>query len=221
MIRTSIPYDFQKLFSMSRQPILFLLSSGSAFNLLKEIDTENFGKHVTIGVLDERFSTDPKINNFAQFTATDFYRRVKEKEVQFIDTRVKEEETMEELAERFEKALRTWKEKNPEGKVVITQGIGPDGHTAGIMPHPEGPEMFENPDTWVLGYDAGNRLQHPLRVTTTFPFFRNIVDYSVVYVKGEEKKEILEKVMAKQDSLAQIPALIIHEMKEVILFTDL
>jgi len=198
--------------------ILLLLSGGSAFDLLEKV--KGLSSRVTIGVLDERFSTDPKINNFAQLTETDFYRRAQKKGVQFIDTRVREGEPMEELAERFEKALRDWKEKNPDGTVIITQGIGADGHTAGIMPHLKGPKMFENPDTWVLGYDAKEKLQHPLRVTTTFPFLRNIVDYSIVYAKGEEKKEILEKVTTKQGSLAQIPALIIHEMKDVKLIID-
>ena len=213
--------DFQNLFSSSSRPILFLLSGGSAFDLLEEIDTENFGRHITIGVLDERFSTDPKVNNFAQLTATEFYRRAKEKGVQFIDTRIKEGETLEGLAEGFEKALRDWKEKNPDGIVVITQGIGTDGHTAGIMPHSENPEMFDDSKKWVLGYDAEEKLQHPLRVTVTFPFLRNIVDHSIVYTKGKGKKEIVEKIMAKQGSLVQIPALIIHEMKDVKIITDL
>ena len=219
MTRASASHDFQNLFSSPSRPILFLLSGGSAFDLLEEIDIENFGSHVTVGALDERFSTDPKINNFAQLVKTEFYRRVKEKGVQFIDTRIKEGETLLGLAERLEKVLREWKEKHPDGKVIITQGIGTDGHTAGIMPHPESPEMFENPDKWVIGYDAREKLQPPLRVTVTFPFLRNIVDYSIVYAKSGEKKKILEKVIAKQDSLAQIPALIIHEMKNVILFS--
>ena len=213
--------DFQNLFSSSQKAILFLVSGGSAFNLLKEIDTENFGSHITVGVLDERYSTNEKINNFAQLAETEFYRRAKKKEVQFIDTRVRDGENTGELAERFENALRSWKKKNSNGIVIITQGIGTDGHTAGIMSHPENPEMFESPDKWVIGYDAGLKLEYPLRVTVTFPFLRNIVDYSIVYAKGEEKKKILEKVMAKQGSLAQIPALIIHEMKDVKIITEL
>ena len=220
-LRNARTQDLQNLFSSSSRPVLVLLSGGSAFDLLRKIDIENFGKHITIGVLDERFSTDEKVNNFAQLTATEFYRRAQEKGVHFIDTRIKEGETLEGLVKRFEKALREWKEENPVGTVIITQGIGTDGHTAGIMPHFENPEMFDDPDIWVLGYDAKEKLQHPLRVTVTFPFLRNIVDHSIVYAKGEEKKEIVEKIMAKQGSLAQIPALIIHEMKDVKIITEL
>lgn len=189
------------------QPILFLSSGGSSLELLNGL---SLGDHMTISVLDERYGNDPSINNFSKLMTH-------VRDAKFIDTRVKEGESLQELAQRFEKELRMWKEKNPSGKVIITQGVGSDGHTAGIMPYPENPELFkklfDTPDHWVTGYDA--------RVTTTPSFLRHIVDHSLVYLVGEQKREALRKILALEGTLWETPGRIIQEMKNVKLFTDI
>ena len=207
-------------------PVLLLLSGGSSLNLLSDLNQELFGSHLTIGVLDERYSKEPNINNFAQLQKTSFYQETLKKEALFIDTKVGERETLEGLAQRFEATLRNWKKANPQGKVITTQGIGADGHTAGIMPYPENPKLFkslfENKEKWVVGYDATlSKNQYPLRVTTTFPFLRSIIDVTIVYITGEEKKAALQRVMSENSSLAETPARIIKEMKNVKLFSDI
>ena len=109
--------------------------------------------------------------------------------------------------------------------MVITQGIGEDGHTAGIMPYPENSalfkSLFDDPEKWVVGYDAEGRNEHPLRVTVTLSFLREVVDHSIVYAVGDGKKEALRQVLAETGTLWQTPARIIHEMRNVMLFTDL
>jgi len=206
-------------------PGLLLLSGGSAFNLLDGINAENLGKHITISVLDERFSEDPKISNFVQLAGMEFYRKAGERGVSFIDTRPRLGETVEELAKRFEKSLRQWKESNPEGKVIITQGVGEDGHTAGIMPYPENPKLFkrlfDDSSTWVVGYNAGEKNEYALRVTVALPFLREVVDHSIVYAAGRNKKRVLARVLAANGTLYEIPARIINEMKDAALFTDI
>lgn len=207
------------------QPILFMTSGGSAFDLLEGIDSRFLGNNITISVLDERYSQDPYINNFVQLTKTNFYKRAKEKKCSFIDTRIIDNENLEQSSERFERYLLNWKSDNPEGYVFITQGIGTDGHTAGIMPFPENvtlfQELFEDATQWVAGYDADKKNEYSLRVTTTITFLKEIVNESIVYVIGENKKQILKKIL--QDSgvsgeLAEIPGRVINEMKRVTLF---
>ncbi len=206
------------------KPFLLLVSGGSAFDLFPLITVSSIGQNVTIGVLDERYSTDPKENNFAQFQQTDFYHAAKEKGAKFIDTTVQDGETHEQHASRFEKALRDWKEKNSNGVIVSTVGIGPDGHTSGVLPFPENPslfsELFENSDTLVAAYDADGKNPYRYRATTTNTFLRDYIDHAFVYAVGANKKEALTRLVAETGDLPTTPARVLLEMKDVALFTD-
>lgn len=109
--------------------------------------------------------------------------------------------------------------------IFITQGIGEDGHTAGMMPYPEDPALFQSlfvdTDRWVVGYDAEAKNTCPKRVTATIPFLRNIVSESIVFMCGSEKRAALERVVNREGTVAKTPALILHEMKSVHFFTDI
>lgn len=211
------------LIKNKNKEILLLLSGGSAFSLLT-LNKKYFTNHLTIGVLDERYSTNPHINNFHQLSDTSFFKTAKENGCTFIDTGVNVNESMQDLAFRFEKELKLWKDNNLEGVIVITQGMGADGHTSGIIPFPEDKFLFctqfENENKWVVGYDAGKKNPYPLRVTTTIPFLKE-VDISIMYVAGNEKKDVLKKVLLENTPLHIFPATVIKEMKKVLLFTDI
>ena len=198
---------------------LLLCSGGSAFELLRDLDPRSFDAPLTVGVLDERFREDPFVNNFAQLRQTDFFQRATRVGASFIDTRVTVGESLEELAQRFERALREWRRENPDGKIIVTMGIGKDGHTAGIIPDNDDPvafyELFDDSMHWVVGYDAGNRSPFPFRVTVTFPFLRTQVSRALVYAKGEEKQWAIKMIQADVGSLNQIPARIIREINLV------
>ena len=205
-------------------PILFLSAGGSALALLEYVDDSILASHVTIGVSDERFSIEEEVNNFAQLAATNFYQRAQRRGVLWIDTRLKTGETQAALAERFDSALKTWRAQHSHGAVLITQGIGVDGHTAGIMPFPEHParfaELFENPQRWAVDYDASaQKNAYPLRVTATLVFLRGQVAQSIAYAVGEEKRNALRAVVAKEGALAHTPARVLREMQHAVLFT--
>lgn len=206
-------------------PILFLSSGGSAIKLLDKIKNTYLKPTLTVGVLDERYSKDSAVNNFAQLEQTYFYTNAKEAGVHFIDTKILHNETGEEHAKRFMKALQKWKKANAEGTVIATMGIGPDGHTSGIMPYPEDEKLFytlfDTEAVWVVHYNAGNKNPHKLRTTTTLPFIRNVLDKAVCLITGVEKKFALENMQKKEGSLAETPARIIEEMKEVSIYTDI
>ena len=208
------------------KPILLMLSGGSALELLAGIDMRWIGKHITVTVLDERFSQDPAVNNFSQLAETEFYKKAERKGVDYIDTRVHGKVTLQGLAKKFASGLKKWKRRYlKKGKIIITQGVGQDGHTAGIMGYPANPkkfqQLFENEEKWVVGYTAKGKTQYPLRITVTLPFLRNEVDCAVVYVTGFSKERALKRVLAKEGTLARTPARIVHEMKGVKLFTDI
>lgn len=210
----------------NEQAVLFLASGGSALEILDDFDIARLGSNFTIGVLDERYSQDAEINNFAQIAKTEFYKNVAEKNATFIDTRPGANESLFELALRFEESLNAWRKNNPKGIIVITQGIGEDGHTAGILPYPENSELFttlfDKPESWTAGYDATlEKNAYPLRVTVTLPFLREMVDQSIVYVSGEKKRKSLERVIDTEGMLWETPARIIRGMKSAIIFTDI
>ena len=211
----------QILDAHSHVPILFLSSGGSSLELLNRMSV--FPSNLTIGMTDERFSEDPKVNNFAQLVETSFFEKAQDKGAYFIDTRVQAGDDLDIFAKRFHAALISWKEEHPGGRIVITQGVGADGHTVGIIPYPKEQNVFEElfeGENLVVGYDAKEKNEYPLRVTITLPFLR-IVDHSLVYMVGDEKKDALSKILSKKGTLQEVPARIIRAMPEVHVFTDI
>ncbi|OHA68087.1 MAG: hypothetical protein A3J68_00945 [Candidatus Wildermuthbacteria bacterium RIFCSPHIGHO2_02_FULL_48_16] len=183
-------------------PVLFLSSGGSALQLLDEIDVNSLPEDLAVGVLDERRGVEPKNSNSTQFKATSFFARLQKRGVPFIDL----------------------EGKTSARKVIITQGVGADGHTAGIFPFPEDRkkfrELFENEKVLSVRYNAGDKTEYPERVTVTMPFLRKI-DHSVVFMVGEEKRIALERILAEEGTLAETPARIVREMRDVTIFTDI
>lgn len=214
-------------YKQANTPTLMLCAGGSSFQLLGGLDARLLGKHLTVSVLDERFSFDPNVNNFAQLTTTTFYREASVSGARFIDMRVREGETVQLLASRFEYALKNWQEVHKDhGAVFAIVGVGADGHVAGIMRYPEDAakfnELFEKPDHWVVGYTAPEgKNDFPERVTVTLPFLRTRVDRAVAYMSGERKKDAYTRLMSEHGSLPETPGRIIHEMKDVVLYTDI
>lgn len=211
----------QILDAHSHVPTLFLSSGGSSLVLLEHIII--FPPNFMIGMTDERFSEDPKVNNFAQLAETSFFQKAQEKEAYFIDTRVQPGEDLKVFSRRFEDALLKWRKEHPGGRIVITQGMGADGHIAGMMPYPKEKDIFQElfeEEDWVRGYDTGDKNNYPLRATITMSFLR-MVDHSVLYVVGMEKKDALLRTLKARGTLFETPARIVHEMNEVHIFTDI
>ncbi len=204
-------------------PILLLLSAGSAFKLLGFLNDSLFSEQLTIAMLDERFSTDAKVNNFAQLQDTDFYMKALEHDVNFFGTTLRVGDTKESLAARLEKNLRDWRKENSTGKIFATVGMGSDGHTAGIMPFPENPELFKKlflEESWITAYDATGKNIYPNRVTATLSLLKGI-DGAIGFISGEEKKPAFDKITSKQAALSEVPAMVFWEMKDLSIYTDI
>lgn len=212
----------QLLMKFKNVPVLLLLSGGSSFEMYNYVDTSNLSHKTTIGMLDERYSFEKDVNNFALLEKTEFYKKAEKQKVEFINTFPTMLETQEDLAVRFEEMLRDWRKQNHNGKIISVVGIGSDGHTSGIMPIPEDKEKFVNmfeSDNWVVGYNTEDRIPLPERVTTTITFLKNEIDYAFVYISDEKKKDVLEKVLEKEKPIHEIPGRIINHMKNVQVIT--
>jgi len=212
--------DAELLKSQGKE-MLFLSSGGSSLAMLEHINVSYFGSQSTITVLDERYSTDPTINNFSQLMKTNFYEKVLRNGSRFIDTRPKDNGSMENTAMRFEKELRDWMKKG-DGIIIATIGVGPDAHTAGIMPYPEDKKLFEasfEGEQLVKGYNAGNKSPYPLRITVTMPFMRKI-NFAVSIIRGSDKKEAVSRLKSEKGSLHESPCRIIRELPHAEVFIE-
>lgn len=202
--------------------ILLLLSGGSAARVLDYLTIPD-PAYTTIGLVDERYSIDPKDHNIQAIHEHESIQKAQDGGAHMISILNKNFE-MQECAEAYNKKLQEWKARNPHGKIIALMGIGEDGHTAGILPHPEHALLFSSlfeQASWVAGYDAGQKSRHTLRITVTNTFLRDCVDVAVVYVVGQNKKESLAHLMVPFGTLTYTPARIFLEMQHVYVYTDL
>jgi 6-phosphogluconolactonase/glucosamine-6-phosphate isomerase/deaminase len=211
------------LAKLKLQPVLLLLSGGSALKILDHVEADALGANLTISMVDDRFSQEKSINNFLMFQNTGFYRQGLDKDVNFIGTLPRNRETKEQLAGRLEKSWRSWSKANPRGKLAAVLGMGPDGHTAGIMPFNAQPEIFHNlfgGENWVTAYSAQGKSPYPERVTATLELLK-LIDNAVIYVAGKTKQPALKQVLEKQGPMEALPALSWWTVKKAEIFTDL
>jgi 6-phosphogluconolactonase/glucosamine-6-phosphate isomerase/deaminase len=209
-----------KLLSES-QPALVLVSGGSALRMLDHVSAD--ASRVTLGVLDERFSVAPKYRNAERLTRTPFGRQVQQfGRVLDLDQGVFR--SVDGFAKHVERQVLGWVEGHPEGVVICTQGIGEDGHTAGMLPMPQDADRFAElfaGDRRFAGYDTAGKGRFQYRMTATVSFLREVVDVSIVFMVGDSKRRVFRSVQAGKAPLHEMPANIVHQMKKVHLFTDL
>lgn len=196
------------------KPLLLLLSGGSAVSLLEYADLSKSLGNITVSVLDERFTKDEKGRNFIQIKNV-----LQEAPVQFFQPFPETAESVEEAARFFEAGLRNWRSIHPDGVIVATMGIGPDGHTAGMFPEEEAElfrRMFVDTDSWVVGYTAPTNT-YPERVTVTAAFLLGEVSDVIVYLQG--KADIVAK-LDEDIPLHAMPSAIIKRIAKATVMTD-
>lgn len=205
-------------------PTLILFSSGSALQVLTYVTVPEDASHLTLGVLDERFTKDIRENNFALLKETKFYKDAIQNGARSINTSISFER-VETLATTMEQAWRKWIEENPGGHILATFGMGPDGHTAGIMPYGEDAGMFtilfEDDRMAVVGYDARGKNPIPLRATVTLPFLRKHVTGGIAYITGIAKELAILRLVAQSGTYADTPARVLRDIQTLTLFTDI
>lgn len=116
--------------------------------------------------------------------------------------------SMSETVEHFANLLQQHLE-NAEFKLGFF-GIGPDGHTAGILPG--SPAVTET--KYAAGYDAGNFK----RMTMTPPAIA-LLDEAVVYAAGEAKWPVLDQLETDMP-LTEQPAQILKQVPKLTIYND-
>ncbi len=205
------------------RPILFLVAGGSAQAVLDYINSEYLDDKLTVTVTDERFTDDIFENNFDNLQASSFYNELVQVGAFCINTSMRVDDTLESMASRFEKDIKSWKDDYPKGIIIGLYGIGADGHIGGIIPGIYHGEEFDKKflgDTSVETVIDLPESKFPYRFSTTLSFMKKI-DFPVIYLTGENKKAALEKALDKDTIITDIPARIVLEMKSPTIFTDI
>jgi len=214
----------KKLEELKDVPTLLLLSGGSALSILDFLDPNLATEKLTISVFDDRFASDPKQNNFCLLKETDFFKKNVARGARHIDTSLSSGISLEDFGRQFETNIKNWLHSNPSGAIIATMGVGPDGHTGGMMPYPEDPhrfnELFES-EALAVGYNALEKNPFSERITVTMTFIKKYLKSSIVYMSGENKRESLNKIIQGTETLAAAPCGIIKEIPEAQIFTDI
>jgi 6-phosphogluconolactonase/glucosamine-6-phosphate isomerase/deaminase len=213
-----------RLVAAKSGPVLFLYSGGSAIKVLDHIRTDAFGPHLTVMPLDDRFTAELSRSNCLQFENTHCFSVAKSAGSVFIRSVAESGETRDDVANRLNSQLVKWLETNPAGRIVAIVGMGPDGHTAGIMPYPHEEELFSEifiqTPRYYIAYDAKHRNPMPERVTATVNLLQRVDDV-VFYACGSIKKRALVEALQAGAPLHDLPGAIITRMKKVTLVTDI
>lgn len=126
-----------------------------------------------------------------------------------------------EINETVIKFGKSYRDLIARADVVIGQfGIGPDGHTAGVLPNTAGVSAKAT----ACGYACPNLLQgrerkNFTRITLTLNAIKNI-DVAYTFVFGEAKKEVIKLLQTQDLPLAQMPAQILKQIPESYLYSD-
>lgn len=216
-------------------PILLMLSGGSSLKVVEALsDISKLNKTfnldlLTISVVDERV-VQGESNNFEALKKF-FFRQKFYDQINWLETRVVDPKAVGEVekhADKFEKKLRGWKKENYRGYIIALLGVGCDGHTSGILPFKGNPALDLESKRWIIGYniedysDTPNKINdYHYRSTTTPYFIINLVDYAVVYMIGNRKKESLKRIVARKGDVTITPARILRQRKsKTTIFTD-
>ena len=204
---------------------LLMLSGGSALSLIDILPKDILWNNVTITTLDERYTHTDTESNFAQILNKDSIHFIKNT-THFIDPRPKATESLEETAKRFSVSLHTWSDTHPNGKIIATVGVGEDGHTAGMLPFPENPvlfdKLFNNKDSWICGYEVSkDKNIHTKRITVTNTFLKEKITEALIYITGETKRKPLIKLLSPTGNISETPAYSINNIKTTTLLTDI
>lgn len=192
-------------------PVLLLLSGGSNLAVAAGLDPSLL-TNTTIYPLDERWSTDPQVNNSRQLQAAGLPVEILEPQLN---------ETVAAMGLRFNQLLHDWRVQYSEGQMIATLGMGADGHTAGISPLPDDPtifkELFTEDTIWAVGYEG--LLVPPERVTVTFPFL-NQISQLIALITGAAKQPVLAAALAEQQQPHQLPMTALAHHPGLRIFTD-
>ncbi len=193
----------------SGKQVLWLLSGGSNIYIevaAMKLITPDRQTKLTIMFSDERFGRiGHQDSNMQKLLEAGFAAG----RATIVPTLTPSTRTLESTAEHFQSTVTTAFDKSD---AIITQlGIGPDGHTAGILPH--SPAVASK--DLVAWYHADDFE----RVTLSFVALKkSTAIYAFTF--GADRREQLERLRDQELPLAEQPAQILKQVSEAYVYND-
>jgi 6-phosphogluconolactonase/glucosamine-6-phosphate isomerase/deaminase len=212
--------QLQRLFDETRRPLLFLSSGGSALGLLDGLIPPTNANHMTLSVLDDRYTPDPAGSNRMQFLERPAVKKLITNGAGLLPVSVDLNQSLGINAQLWGEAVISWKSTHPTGQIVATIGIGPDKHTYGVLPFPDQStfeQTFGNGQPYV-GYHALVATAYPDRITPN-PLAHPFIDIGIIYAVGAEKRNAIKAVIEGTGSVWNTPALLLRNLPSAMLYT--
>lgn len=207
----------------SAEQSLLLLSGGSAVESYVPIaDAIQSGSvsTVVLGQVDERYGPVGHANSNALLIEqkTGLERLCQEYGIEYkpmLSPDLSLEDTVSQYADWLSHSLPLCPRR------IAVLGIGPDGHTAGILPTDAARfDQTFNIDSLVVGYEAQSG-PFRQRITITPKMLQYCTDV-VVVAMGEAKRKVLQQILAEDSQpIHQLPAGLLRSSQNVHIFTDL
>jgi 6-phosphogluconolactonase/glucosamine-6-phosphate isomerase/deaminase len=186
--------------------VLWLISGGSAISVAVQAIPHLSGRDLsklTVSLVDERYGPVGHPNsNWQQLLAAGF--ELPRAVLHPVLTGAPQPDTAQAFAEFLDEQFGS------AGFVLGLLGIGPDGHTSGILPH----SPAVTAPGLVFAYDGPDYK----RVTTTQRALKHI-DEAVVYAAGEAKWPVLDRLETELP-VAEQPAQALKTLERLTIFTD-
>ncbi len=195
--------------------MVLLLSGGSSTKIYPALGEylQKGSYQIALAQVDERFQPESQesVNSY-DIGRTNLWKVCDERKIPYF--LVSQEKTLAEASSQYNEILNRLFRDYPLKIAVL--GIGPDGHTAGLLP---GYEKVWNTNQYVVGYQ--NSGLYPKRISITPKAIKEL-DYGLVIAVGEAKKEPIKKALAGKNvkDLNRCPASILRQIKRADLFTD-
>ncbi len=200
-------------------PILVLYAGGSALTVFDYLHLDAESQVRTIFCAgDERVSGEQSLNNHLQLKER-LLDRVHE--FTLVDTVAQNDDTPESFAIRINAELEKIFTEHKNLHVISVQGLGADGHTAGIFPLSEDhfSDVYDHDSTYVAVQVKGLTIDS--RASITPGFIQNRVDELYGYVAGEAKKMTLESLENDSKAIHEMPAQLFKTHKNCQVYTDI
>lgn len=187
--------------SSNKKTVLFLSGGKTPKNLYEQLAREKKLKIGAVGMVDERYGKKYHENsNEFMVKESGFLQYLESKAVPFFPI-LKEGLDRKETAKKYEESVRFLLSEFSQSIAIL--GMGSDGHTAGIPSRINDEQLTMNNSSLATEFDDFPSPQRE-RITLTFEGLSKI-DFLILMVFGEDKKEALEKMM-QEGSETEIPA---------------
>lgn len=194
---------------------VILLSGGSSVSVAKEllslVPAETDWSTVTVALADERLvDLSSKDSNAVQLTEAGVIEEIKKRGGRFVPLLSNDVTTAEQIILKVNPIYEDMLKQAEQ--IVMLAGIGADGHTTGMLPHPTstGFQIFAQAEpvvSYTIPTQSDNQFKQ--RITTTLAAL-SFVDTVFLFATGEEKAAALHSFIKKDKPLHELPALALY-----------